>query len=236
MPGVSLTSFAQLHPFYIAWWYHDSGYDYAVIILQKQKGFTDRVFSRRGSDFEEGSAIATLLEGPYGKRLHLDSYGTVLLFATGIGIAGQLPYVTELLEGYNNYEVRTRRIALFWQVDSEIQTALVADRMQQLLKQDTDKVCGALFSNERDTGQGDYVQLGERIDMTYGPLPVSDVVDKEMRQRKGRTVISVCTDDRMSDAIRSLVQSMTDDSISLEELDFCPGSGAIRHADNLAAA
>ncbi|EXK83410.1 hypothetical protein FOQG_12272 [Fusarium oxysporum f. sp. raphani 54005] len=247
MPGVSLTSFAQLHPFYIAWWYHDSGYDYAVIILQKQKGFTDRVFSRRGSDFEEGSAIATVLEGPYGKGLHLDSYGTVLLFATGIGIAGQLPYVTELLEGYNNYEVRTRRIALFWQVDSEIQTALVADRMQQLLKQDTDKkltslhildihihVMGNFLS--RDTGQGDYVQLGERIDMTYGPLPVSDVVDKEMRQRKGRTVISMCTDDRMSDAIRSLVQSMTDESISLEELDFCPGSGAIGHADDLAAA
>ncbi|KAF4451421.1 FAD-binding domain-containing protein [Fusarium austroafricanum] len=241
MPGVSLTSFSQLHPFYISWWYHDSGYDYAVIILQKQKGFTDRVFSHRGSDFKNGSALATVLEGPYGKELNLDSYGTVLLFATGIGIAGQLPYVTELLEGYNNYEVRTRRIALFWQVDSEIQTALVADRMQQLLKQDTDRildihihVMGNFLS--RVTDQGDYVQLGERIDMTYGPLQVRDVIEKEMRQRKGRTVISVCTDDRMSDAIRSLVQSMTDDTISLQELDFCPGPGVLGRTESQAAA
>jgi hypothetical protein len=42
----------------------------------------------------------------------------------------------------------------------------------------------------RVTDQGDYVQLGERIDMTYGPLQVRDVIEKEMRQRKGRTVIS----------------------------------------------
>ncbi|OTA99792.1 hypothetical protein M426DRAFT_27187 [Hypoxylon sp. CI-4A] len=34
---------------------------------------------------------------PYGKPLVLDQYGTVLLFATGIGITGQLPYMKELL-------------------------------------------------------------------------------------------------------------------------------------------
>jgi hypothetical protein len=42
-----------------------------------------------------------------------------LLFATGIGIAGQLPYVKQLLENFHNYDVKARRIALFWQVDSE---------------------------------------------------------------------------------------------------------------------
>lgn len=40
------------------------------------------------------------------------------------------------------------------------------------------------------TDQGDYIQLGERIDMTYGPLRVREVVDSEMKQRKGRAVIS----------------------------------------------
>jgi hypothetical protein len=42
----------------------------------------------------------------------------------------------------------------------------------------------------RVTDQGDYIQLGERIDMTYGPLRVREVVDSEMKQRKGRAVIS----------------------------------------------
>ncbi|RMJ04847.1 hypothetical protein CDV36_014480 [Fusarium kuroshium] len=171
--------------------------------------------------------MAAVIEGPYGKEFNLDSYGTVLLFATGIGIAGQLPFVAQLLEGYHHYEVKTRRIALFWQVESEIQTAWVADQMQQLLKQDTGRildihihVLGSFLS--RITDQGDYIQLGERIDMTYGPLRVRQVIDNEMKQRKGRTVISVCADSEISDTIRSVVQGMADDMISLKELDFRP--------------
>ena len=63
--------------------------------------------------------MGAVIEGPYGKELDLELYGTVLLFAIGIGIAGQLPYVIQLLEGYYNCEVKTWRIALFWELDSE---------------------------------------------------------------------------------------------------------------------
>ena len=121
IPGVSPTSFAQLHPFYVAWCYRYDGADYAVFIVQRRKGFTDNLFLHRETQFEEGTEMRAIVEGPYGKELNLDSYGTVLLFATGIGIAGQLAYVVQLLSGYHNCEVKTRRIALFWQVDSESQ-------------------------------------------------------------------------------------------------------------------
>jgi len=85
------------------------------------------------------------------------------LFATGIRIAGQLPYVAQLLQGYLEGKVKTRRIALFWEVESERKssyrsvsvsaltdltghTAWVADRMQELLKnQDPGRV-----SNQRE--------------------------------------------------------------------------------------
>lgn len=112
-------SFAQLHPFYVAWWYRDGDDDYAVFIIQKQRGFTERLFSHRGSEMDRAPGLSALIEGPYGRELDLGSYGTVLLFATGIGIAGQLPYVARLLEGYHDCDVKTRRIALFWQVESE---------------------------------------------------------------------------------------------------------------------
>lgn len=110
--------------------------------------------------FEEKSAMRAAIEGPYGKELRLDSYGTVLLFATGIGIAGQLPYVTQLLAGYLECKVKTRRIALFWEVESERKpcksdlmspliiskghTAWVADKMQELLKQDVGRVSNCI--------------------------------------------------------------------------------------------
>ncbi|KAK7421009.1 hypothetical protein QQZ08_010130 [Neonectria magnoliae] len=227
MPGLSRASFAQLHPFYVAWSYRDGKHDYAVILLLKQKGFTERVFSLRRGDLDEDTDFVTVIEGPYGKELRLEEYGTTLLFATGIGIAGQLSYVAQLLDGYHNYEAKTKRIALFWQVDSEVQTAWVADRMQQLLGEDTGRildihiyVLGDFLSRVID--QGDYVQLGERIDMTYGPMDIEEVLNIELKQKKGNTAISVCADDKMSDAIRKLVQGMTDDTISLKELDFRP--------------
>jgi predicted ferric reductase len=149
IPGVSSTSFAQSHPFYVSWWYNDVAGANIVLIIQKRKGFTKDLFlhadkyinsgyemrSGIGSENDIGSNIEddsemelfigdrfkmrAIVEGPYGKELQLDSYGTVLLFATGIGIAGQLPYITRLLEGYRNCEVKTRRIALFWEVESE---------------------------------------------------------------------------------------------------------------------
>lgn len=160
MPGVSLTSFAQLHPYYVAWWYSEDGHDYAVFILQKRRGFTDSLYRKTESP-KRPLDYSVWLEGPYGADLSLGSYGTVLLFATGIGIAGQLAYVSQLLQAYSNHESMTRTITLSWQLNSEgtrsnrpsfsrstslvnlcsVQTAWVADRMQQLLKQDVDKAC-----------------------------------------------------------------------------------------------
>ena len=90
-----------------------------VFIVQKQRGFTKNLFLHANSNRSQNYEIRALVKGPYGKELDLKSYGTVLLFATGIGIAGMLPYVTQLLEGYHNCEVKTRRIALFWELESE---------------------------------------------------------------------------------------------------------------------
>ena len=95
-----------------------------VFIVQKRKGFTKKLFlhtdnSPIDSLGTSDSGMIVLVESPYRKELNLESYGTVLLFATDIGIAGQIPYVAQLLEGYHNCKVKTRRIALFCEFSSE---------------------------------------------------------------------------------------------------------------------
>jgi hypothetical protein len=40
------------------------------------------------------------------------------MIATGFGIAAQLPYVKQLIHGYNNCKARTRRVHLVWQLQS----------------------------------------------------------------------------------------------------------------------
>ena len=49
----------------------------------------------------------------------MKEYGTVLLIATGFGIAAILPHLKELLEGYERCEVVTRRIHVVWQLKGE---------------------------------------------------------------------------------------------------------------------
>ncbi len=106
---------AQSHPFYVAWRYTENdGTEVAVFIVQARRGFTRRLLAYR-----EAGALGCALEGPYGTELDLGRYGTALLMATGMGIAAQMPYVSRLLGGFSHSAVRTRKIALYWQIDRD---------------------------------------------------------------------------------------------------------------------
>ncbi len=121
VPSVSHSAFLQSHPFAICWWYRDGdGNDVAVCIIQARRGFTRELgkYAISGGIGTQAEMRA-IVEGPYGREICLNSYGTVLLFASGIGIAGQLPYVRQLLDEYHSCETKSRRIALFCEMDAE---------------------------------------------------------------------------------------------------------------------
>ena len=58
------------------------------------------------------------------------------MLATGIGIAGQLPFIKELIDGYRKYEVKTQRISLTWILERESHENWVENWMNQLLHDD----------------------------------------------------------------------------------------------------
>lgn len=112
--GLSTFSALESHPFQICWAYQDEeGQQVLILLAQPRRGFTRKI---SGSSYQRYPAF---VEGPYGKPLHLGQYGTILLLATGVGIAGQLAYIKELLQLYHECEAKTRRIALFWELDAE---------------------------------------------------------------------------------------------------------------------
>jgi hypothetical protein len=110
----------------VAWWYpYKKDQDIVVFFVHRQTGFTQSLPT--DSSPTQPTELRAIAEGPYGEEIHLDDYGTVLLFATGIGIAGQLPYVRPLLENFHNFDAKARRIALFSQVDSERTPQLITE-------------------------------------------------------------------------------------------------------------
>ena len=116
MPGVSFWSFLQSHPFMISWWDNDvdGKSPHVYLLVKPAAGFTQKLTQHDG-----GCVFRTWVDGPYGQIWKLGDYGNVLMFASGVGIAAQVPYIKELVRGYREHKVRTRGILLAWQLDKE---------------------------------------------------------------------------------------------------------------------
>ena len=128
VPRVSTTAVFQSHPFMITWW--DESQRRAFFLVSPQNGFSRNLLLHRsnwikagkaflGKDIDFQPSLTTMVEGPYGQCDDLGSFGTVIMIATGLGIAAQIPYIRHLLEAHRNREVRTQSIILYWQVQRE---------------------------------------------------------------------------------------------------------------------
>jgi NAD(P)H-flavin reductase len=102
-----------------------------VLLIEVRTGFTQRLRRiGRGSvgHTDKSSSILSryiqapvhfypiYFSGPHGRTVHVDEYGTVLLVASDMGIASQLPYLAQLIRNYNNGRSCTRRVYLVWEL------------------------------------------------------------------------------------------------------------------------
>ncbi|KAI9727197.1 MAG: hypothetical protein M1834_008505 [Cirrosporium novae-zelandiae] len=207
----------------VIWWNQGEGNSLQIACLvQCRKGFTARLLRYRDQ------LPLTIIDGPYGVSHDFGSFGTIIMFATGIGIAGHLPYLKELVHGYNNRVVRTRYIILVWQLDKECHQEWVSEWMDEVLQADTDRILKiSLYV------LGDYlvpryfaevVSHGyhNRIRTIYAPAKVGEILKDEITNRKGKTLVSTCTDEVINDIIKNCVTSEMDSNLRLVQLDFHP--------------
>jgi predicted ferric reductase len=120
-PGIRSLSFAESHPFLIAWW--EAGPDGKAVsislLAQVRSGFT------RALSGTPHSRVRILVDGPYGEHYDTNGYSSIIIVATGIGIAAQLSYVKTFVESALQGEHKTssvhnnRRMTLIWQMEEE---------------------------------------------------------------------------------------------------------------------
>ncbi|KAL3458908.1 ferric reductase like transmembrane component-domain-containing protein [Aspergillus heterothallicus] len=132
MPSISLWS---SHPFSVCWSKDDRDEDenqhasdkprlraesskQVYILIHRRTGFTATLARCAGRSVNKTLAVHALVEGPYGGIHSLDSYGTVLLVAGGVGITHHLLYLQRLANGQVNRTVAARRITLVWAIRS----------------------------------------------------------------------------------------------------------------------
>jgi hypothetical protein len=124
-------SILQRHPFMVAG-SEAQDHDFQLCI-QPRVDFTSRLLTRTLGGTREFSAF---VEGPYGHGFDLQNFGTVVLFASGIGIVGHLGYIQKLVLDYRQSKTKTRDLLVVWHVDNKYQLDLVWEVMNNVLRRD----------------------------------------------------------------------------------------------------
>jgi NAD(P)H-flavin reductase len=115
-----MLSMFQMHSFVVSWWEEDDQGEEIISLLVKPRSGLTRQF---GDRLREPNEYCVIIDSPYGPDRaggmirDVCDYGHILMIATGIGIAAQVPYIKELLDGQRKGIVRTQRITLVWELD-----------------------------------------------------------------------------------------------------------------------
>jgi NAD(P)H-flavin reductase len=127
MPTVSLFSWAQTHPFMVTSW--SQGKQTTLdLYVKAHRGLSATLhhharLATQGSASEgavaKGSvSFSAFVTGTHGFSEPVSRYESVLLIASGSGIAAAIPYLKKLIYGYNTSTCHTRRVHLIWQLQT----------------------------------------------------------------------------------------------------------------------
>ena len=142
------------------------------------------------------------LEGPYGHQT-LHSYGTVLLFAAGVGITHQVPHVRDLVTGHTNGTVAARKVVLVWIVQKPehlewirewMTTILALPRRREVLK--------IMLFVTRPKNTKEIHSPSSSVQMYPGKPNIQALVDQEVAGATGAVGVSVCGVGGLADDVR----------------------------------
>jgi NAD(P)H-flavin reductase len=107
----------QSHPFVIISW-SEREQSSLELLIEPRGGMTRKLLNC-SEDHKGGLNCLALFTGPHGISVPVEEYETVVLVASGFGIAAQLPYLKRLIHGYNACKSLTRRIHMVWQLKTK---------------------------------------------------------------------------------------------------------------------
>ena len=180
-------------------------------VISKRTGMTASLY-KRASKVRGGIIyLKGFVEGPYGGLESLHSYGTVLLFAGGVGITHQLGHVRDLLEGYASGTVAVRRIVLVWTVRFSEQLEWVKPWMDVILAMPgrRDVLQVELFVTKPRSNK-DIRSVSGTVQMRGGRVKPSLIVEREFERRVGAMVVGVCGPGALADDVRAAAREVVE--------------------------
>ena len=172
------------------------------LIIRRRTGFTDKIFRKAESSPGGKFTTTAFVEGPYGEQ-NFRSYGTVMLFAAGVGITHQVPHVRDLVSAYAAGTCATRQILLVWIIQSPEHLEWIRPWMTQILGMERrrDVLRIQLFIT-RPRSTREIHSPSASVQMFPGKPDVGALIQKEQERQVGAMAVSVCGTGGLADDVR----------------------------------
>ncbi|KAL2074579.1 hypothetical protein VTL71DRAFT_8357 [Oculimacula yallundae] len=222
MPSVS--GF-QSHPFSVAWSEEAENLDGEKLAMNRQDilamkrtsmsyvirertGFTKNLFKKAEGSPDGKFYTKCFAEGPYGGKHMMTSYGTVMLFAGGVGITHQVPHVRNLVAGYANGTVAARKVVLVWIIQSPEHLEWIRPWMTSILAMDKRRdILRIMLFISRPRSTKEIHSPSATVQMFPGRPNIETLMDLEIENQVGAMGVTVCGSGALSDDVRSAVRA-----------------------------
>jgi Ferric reductase NAD binding domain len=136
-----------------------------------------------------------------------------MLFAGGVGITHQVPFVRDLVVGYANGTVAARRVVLVWIIKSPEHLEWIRPWMTTILGMDKRRdVLRILLFITRPRSTKEIHSPSATVQMFPGKPNVDTLIDMEIENQVGTMGVSVCGPGSLSDDVRNAVRKRQDSS------------------------
>lgn len=178
------------------------------LVMCKRTGMTARLYNKAKASPTGVITMYGAVEGPYGGHESLDSYGTVVLFAGGVGITHQLSYVKHLIEGNEAGTVATRKIVLVWSVRTTETLEWIRPWMDEILAMPNRRqILKILLFVTKPRSAREVVSRSETVLMYPGRANPAVILEKEMKTRVGAMAVTVCGPGAFADDVRAATRA-----------------------------
>ena len=143
------------------------------------------------------------IEGPYGGHESLDSFGTVLMFAGGVGITHQLSYIRHLVAGCGTNTVAAKKVILVWSVPTTENLEWIRPYMDEILRYPGRRdVLKIMLFVTKPRSRNEIMSNTGSVAMYPGRCSPQAIVEKEFLERDGAMAVTVCGPGPFSDSVR----------------------------------
>ena len=176
-------------------------------IVRRRTGFTDSLYQKASKSVSGKFSTSAFVEGPYGGE-SLRSFGTVLLFAAGVGITHQTGHIRDLVVGFHNGTVATRKVVLVWAIQNPEHLDWIQPWMTQILSLPRRReILRIMIFVTRPRSTREVQSPSASVQMFPGKPNVQALIAQEVEESVGAVGVNVCGVGGFADDVRRACRS-----------------------------